>query len=296
MKILLFGGNGQLGSELRCTLPKFGTVDVCTRNEVDLTNGKAIRDRISSFCPDVIVNAAAYTAVDKAESERELAFFINSDAVAILADEARKKNIWLIHYSTDYVFDGMKKGSYTELDVTNPVNIYGKSKLAGEFSILSCGCKHLIFRTTWVIGKNGKNFVKTILRLSKERSSLNVVDDQYGVPTSTSLIAKVTGAAIEGISGLKPWPKGIYHLAPYGKTTWFGVAQTLLEYAKQQDFMYKSVLNPIPTTSYITPAKRPLNSLLNTNNLEQKLKFNFPHWKSDFLKIATDIIKDFESL
>lgn len=296
MKILLLGANGQLGHELKHKLPSVGNVKVCTRADVDLTNKASIITAIDTFQPDVIVNAAAYTTVDKAESEQELAFQINSNAVTILAQKAAERGIWLIHYSTDYVFDGSKQSPYTEADAPNPLNVYGESKLAGENAIKASGCHFLIFRTTWVIGEQGHNFARTILRVAKERDTLNIVHDQFGVPTAPKLIAKVTHAAIEMLSNKTPWPSGIYHLTPNGQTTWYDIAQTLLQIAEKHQLALSAnnnSLHPIQTKNYPTPAKRPKNSLLNTSKLEQLLNFDLPHWKDDFSIVANTIIKEF---
>lgn len=298
MRILLLGANGQLGQELSRTLHILGEVWSCGRAEVNLTDSAAILAAIDSFQPDVIVNAAAYTAVDRAEREPELAFEINANAVGVLANEAFKRDIWLIHYSTDYVFDGTKNTPYSEKDTPNPINVYGKSKLFGEQTIIASGCKYLIFRTSWVIGQEGQNFAKTILRLAKERTSLNVIDDQLGVPTTPSLIAKVTINAIEAIKSSTAWPLGIYNLAPQGKTTWFGIAKVLIKLAKQEQLQLKVIekeVHPILSVEYPTPANRPTNSLMITSKLKQHLNFNLPDWKSDFSKTAKNVIKDIKS-
>nr|VFK79281.1 MAG: dTDP-4-dehydrorhamnose reductase [Candidatus Kentron sp. SD] len=298
MRILLLGAGGQLGRELGRTLPDLGNVKVCGRADVDLTDKHSIIEAIDAFDPDVITNAAAYTAVDKAESERDLAFKINAEAVGILANEAVKRDVRFIHYSTDYVFDGSKKGSYVETDPPNPVNVYGASKLAGEKAIIASGCKHLIFRATWVIGRDGSNFAKTVLRLATERDTLGIVNDQFGVPTAPALIAKVTVAGIAAMATSNPWPSGIYHLAPHGETTWHGIARTLLQLAREARVPLAtdgSALHAITTAEYPTPAKRPLNSLLDTGKLEQQLDFKLPHWKIDFFKVANEIIEEFKS-
>jgi dTDP-4-dehydrorhamnose reductase len=299
MKILLLGANGQLGHELSRTLLALGEVKACGRAEVDMTNGHSIVNTIDAFKPDVIVNAAAYTAVDKAESECDLAFKVNAEAVRILADEATKRDIWLIHYSTDYVFDGSKTEPYLETDVPNPINVYGESKLAGEQAITGSGCKHLIFRTTWVIGKDGSNFAKTILRLASERDTLSIINDQFGVPTAPALIAKVTKAAIEAIATANHWPSGIYHLAPHGETTWHGIAQTLIQLAKEAHVPLatdESGLQAITTAEYPTAAKRPANSLLDTSKLEKQLKFNLPDWEDDFSLVVEGIIRELKAV
>ena len=298
MRILLLGANGQLGHELSRMLSTLGEVKACGRAEVDLTNKHSIITAVDTFKPDVIVNAAAYTAVDKAEIERDLAFKVNAEAVGILADEATKRDIWLIHYSTDYVFDGCKIEPYLETDVPNPINVYGESKLAGEQAITTSGCKHLIFRTTWVIGKDGSNFAKTVLRLVTKRDSLSIVNDQFGVPTAPSLITKVTKAAIESIVTAHHWPSGIYHLAPHGETTWYGIAHMLLQLAKEERLPLatdESALQAITTAEYPTLAKRPTNSRLDTSKLEKQLKFNVPDWKDDFSAVAEEIIKELKA-
>lgn len=298
MKILLLGTNGQLGQELHHALAFIGELKACGRDEVDFTNTHSIRKIIQTFQPDCIVNAAAYTAVDKAESERELAFQINAEAVAVLAQEAFQHHIWLIHYSTDYVFDGSKTEPYAETDPPNPINIYGESKLAGEQSIIASGCNHLVFRTTWIMGENGHNFAKTILRLAREKSSLNVINDQLGVPTTPALITQVTVTAIKAISAGKPWPVGLYHLTPQGQTTWYKMAKTLLQLAKEQGILLltdENALYPIKTSGYPTPAQRPANSLLDNSKLELLLNFSLPHWETGFLKVANKIIEELKS-
>jgi dTDP-4-dehydrorhamnose reductase len=297
MKILLFGANGQLGHELAFTLEKLGTLKACTRADADLTDSSSILAIIHAFQPDIIVNAAAYTAVDKAETERNTAFVINAEAIQILAHEAEKRDIHFIHYSTDYVFDGIKEQPYCETDTPNAINTYGESKLAGEIAIKKSRCKYLIFRTTWVIGQHGQNFAKTILRLAKDRDYLNVIDDQIGVPTSPALISEVTKSAIEAIYNSSPWPSGIYHLSPHGTTTWHGIANLLLRLAKKASLSLSTTeltLYPISTAEYPTPAKRPKNSLLQTDKLEHLLPFSLPNWEDDFSSVAKDIIKEYK--
>ena len=231
--------------------------------------------------PDVIVNAAAYTNVDSAETEKAMAYKVNSHAVLNLAKVCKENDIWLIHYSTDYVFDGKKTSPYTELHETSPINTYGKSKLQGEEAITQMGCKNLIFRTTWVIGKDGKNFAKTMLNLAKTRKSLSVIDDQIGVPTTPSLISKVTISAIKSILQDKPWPVGIYNLTPKGSTTWYGIAKITLSTAKEHGINLKvlpSNIKPIKSNQFKTVAERPKNSLLNTEKLSKQLDFELPDW------------------
>jgi dTDP-4-dehydrorhamnose reductase len=298
MKILLLGSNGQLGKELERQLSTVGSVAAFPRSALDITNHQAVADAIRAMHPNVIVNAAAYTAVDKAETDAEQAFAVNAEAVANLAQIAQKERAWLIHYSTDYVFDGSKPMPYLETDATNPINVYGASKLAGEEAITAADCQHLIFRTTWVIGKDGNNFAKTILRLAAERDSLKVISDQRGVPTSPALISKVTIDAIQAIKNGSAWTQGIYHLAPQGVSNWHEIAKTLIGYAEQQRVLFKTQvldIQAITTAEYPAAAKRPLNSQLDTSKLRAQLSFDLPYWKDDFTAVANDIIKELET-
>lgn len=299
MKILLLGSNGQLGRELERQLSSDGSVAAFPRSALDITNHRAVRDAILAIHPNIIVNAAAYTAVDKAETDAERANAVNAEAVANLAQIAQKEAAWLIHYSTDYVFDGNKPTPYIETDAPNPINVYGASKLAGETSIAAADCQHLIFRTSWVIGKDGNNFAKTILRLAAERNSLKVISDQLGVPTSPSLISKITIDAIRAFKQDKAWPQGIYHLAPQGVSSWHEIAKTLIVYAEQQRVRLNTQvadIQAITTAEYPTAAKRPLNSQLDTSKLRAQLSFDLPHWKDDFLAVASDIVKELETV
>ena len=297
MKILLLGASGQLGTELNRQLPLIAEIKAYTRSELDITDTQAVIETISSFKPNVIVNAAAYTAVDNAEEEKSLAYAINSDAVAVLAQQAAKQGAWLIHYSTDYIFDGEKTAPYTEMDAPNPINVYGASKLAGEEFIAASNCNHFIFRTTWVIGKDGRNFAKTILRLATQRDSLSVISDQYGVPTSPSLITNVTIDAIKAIKKQRAWPSGAYNLVPLGISTWHEVAQTLITIAEENSVplaISATDILAITTAEYLTPAKRPLNSRLETQKLSRQLSFHLPNWKDDFSAVAAEVIKEFK--
>ena len=299
MKILLLGSNGQLGRELERQLSSVGSVAAFPRSALDITNHRAVTDAILAIHPNIIVNAAAYTAVDKAETDVERANSVNAEAVTNLAQIAQKKGAWLIHYSTDYVFDGNKPTPYIETDAPNPINVYGASKLAGETAIAAVDCQHLIFRTSWVIGKDGNNFAKTILRLAAERNSLKVISDQLGVPTSPSLISKITIDAIRAIKQDKAWPQGIYHLAPQGVSSWHEIAQTLIVYAEQQRVQLNTqveCIQAITTAEYPTAAKRPLNSQLDTHKLRSQLSFDLPHWKDEFLAVASDIVKELETV
>jgi len=295
MKILLLGSNGQLGRELGRQLPEVGKVTALTRAELDITNHQEVWEAVKLNQPNIIINAAAYTAVDRAEAEVEYAYAINTDAVANLAQIANAERLWLIHFSSDYVFDGAKSGPYIETHPTNPINVYGASKLAGEKAISETNCQHLIFRTSWVIGKDGNNFAKTILRLASERDSLEIINDQIGVPTSPSLIAKVTIDAMNAIKQGSSWPQGIYHLAPQGKSNWHEIAQTLVVFAQQQLVplhVHPADIDPIKTKEYPTAAKRPLNSQLDTQKLSEQLSFDLPYWKDEFLGVARGIIEE----
>ncbi len=285
MKILITGSNGQVGFELARTLLPLGDVFVFSREQFDLTNLESCRATIQKIQPDVIVNAAAYTAVDKAETERETAFLINEKAVAVLAQEAKKLNALLIHYSTDYVFDGTKDSSYNEDDETNPLNVYGESKLAGEQAIQQSGADYLILRTTWVFASRGQNFVKSILRLAAEREELSIVADQIGAPTSARFIAEATAHILRQSQqerNAKTFKSEIYNLTNSGETSWFGFAEKIVELARQQKIELKNrTIHPIPTTAYPTPAKRPLNSRLSTQKLTQHCGIIIPSWENE---------------
>ena len=295
MKILLLGSNGQLGKELERQLSIVGSVAAFPRSALDITNHRAVLDTVRCINPSIIVNAAAYTAVDKAESDAEQAYAVNAKAVANLAQIAKAESAWLIHYSTDYVFNGSKPTRYVETDIPNPINVYGASKLAGEHAIVEADCQHLIFRTTWVIGKDGHNFAKTILKLATERKHLSVISDQLGVPTSPSLITTVTIDAIQAIKNNEAWAQGIYHLVPQGTSNWHEIAQTLVMFAKQQLIPLSASaanIQAIKTADYPAAAQRPLNSQLDSRKLCAQLSFDLPHWKADFLTVVSEIIKE----
>jgi dTDP-4-dehydrorhamnose reductase len=282
MKILLTGCNGQVGWELARTLLPLGEVVALNREQANFTDLKTLRATVQTICPDVIVNAAAYTAVDKAESERDLAFLINAEAVDVLAEEAKKLNALLIHYSTDYVFDGTKDAPYNENDVPNPLNVYGESKLAGEQAIQASGADYLIFRTTWVFAERGQNFVNSILRLAAEREELNIVADQIGAPTWARFIAEATAHSIRQAEierKAKIFESEILNLTSAGETSWQGFAEKIVEIARQQNRTLKNqAINPIPTSAYPIPAKRPLNSRLSTERLTERFNLVMPNW------------------
>ena len=294
MKVLLLGSAGQLGRALGRSLPAVGDLKQCDRGVADLTDFDSVIRILTSYQPDVIVNAAAYTAVDQAENNRELAFKVNAAAVGKLAGEAARRGIWLIHYSTDYVFDGSSRTPYSESDLPKPINVYGESKLEGERLITESGCKHYIFRLSWVIGEDGNNFAKTILRLAACKNRLEIVEDQFGVPTTPALVARVTLQAIRDTGSEKVWPSGIYHLAPRGITNWYRVAERLLNQAEAEsvELMLKAAaLEAISGASYFSAARRPDFSCFNTDKVERQLGFRLPHWESEFSQVANVLIK-----
>ena len=292
--ILLLGKNGQVGWELQRSLAPLGQLISLGRGECDLADPEHLRAVIRDVNPCVIVNAAAYTAVDKAESESERAMVINGIAPGILAAEAKKRGAWLLHYSTDYVFDGNKPDAYVEEDETQPLSVYGATKLAGEQAILQSGCRHLIFRTSWVFAARGGNFAKTMLRLAQQRELLNVVGDQFGAPTSAELIADISAFCLR--DALRPHGdslQGLYHLAAAGETSWHGYAQFVLARAAQAGVALKCPperVASIPTTDYPLPAKRPANSRLATSKLQQAFGLTLPHWSYHAERMLTEIL------
>ena len=296
MKILLFGKNGQVGWELQRSLAPLGELIALnsTSEEFcgDLTDLAGIRQTIRKIAPDIIVNAAAYTAVDKAESEAELAHILNAQAPGILAQEAKQLNAWLIHYSTDYVFNGSGDQPHLETDVTDPLNVYGKTKLEGENNIIASECLHLIFRTSWVYAVNGNNFVKTILRLAHQRDKLTIVNDQIGSPTGAELIADITADVLLSLKHQSE-VSGVYHLTAKGYTSWYEFAGFILEHARRTNFPLKiqsDALLPIMSVEFPLPAERPLNSRLNTYKLEKTFALNLPAWQVGVFRTLTEIL------
>jgi dTDP-4-dehydrorhamnose reductase len=294
-KIVVFGRSGQVGWELRHKLACLGQVTGVEYPEVDFKNPESVRDALRSAQPEVIINAAAYTAVDKAESEPEMAMAINGAAPAVIAEEAKRLGSILVHYSTDYVFDGAKQSPYVETDATNPINVYGKTKLAGDEAIQASGCEYLILRTSWVYGARGNNFLLTMLRLAGEREELRIVDDQTGGPTSSECIAQATAdilAQVLGPSGSGlDGRSGVYNLTNAGETTWFGFAQALLGRAARNLGTATPKLIPIPTSEFPRPAKRPTNSRLSCQRLEETFGVRMPHW-DDALSLVLDTLRD----
>lgn len=284
-KILLVGKNGQVGWELQRTLATLGDVVAVDRQGMDLANPDSIRSVIRTIRPSLIVNAAAYTAVDKAESEPELAMAINGIAPGIMAEEAKQLGAAMVHYSTDYVFDGTKTSPYTEEDTPNPVSIYGKTKLAGEQAVQAAGIPHLIFRTSWVYGLRGRNFLLTILRLAKERDELRIVDDQIGAPTWSRMIAEATGQVLSQSPSVLAAKSGIYNMMAAGQISWYGFANAILEsmalqgvHSPLETYYSLPKLIPIPTSEYPLPASRPLNSALSSVKLNRTFGAALPAW------------------
>ncbi|MBF8742354.1 dTDP-4-dehydrorhamnose reductase [Pseudomonas guariconensis] len=295
MKILLLGKDGQVGWELQRSLAPLGEVlALNSRSEGfcgDLADLPGLARTVQDWAPDVIVNAAAYTAVDKAESEREQAFRVNAEAVGVLAEAAAASGALLVHYSTDYVFPGQGVTPWRETDDLGPLNVYGQSKLAGEQAIQASGCKHLIFRTCWVYAARGNNFARTMLRLASERDTLGVIDDQFGAPTGAELIADVTAHAIVA-TRRDAALSGLYHLAAAGETTWCGYARFVLEQAAAAGVALKvsaEAVNALTTDAYPTPAKRPANSRLDTHKLEKAFGLRLPEWQQGVARMLTEI-------
>jgi dTDP-4-dehydrorhamnose reductase len=275
VRILLTGPTGQVGAALLETLPRLGEVVAAGHARLDLANPDSIRRAVSAARPGVIVNAAAYTAVDKAESERDAAFAVNATAPGVLAEEAKRTGALLVHYSTDYVFDGGKATPYVESDPPDPINAYGESKLAGEQAVAKSGCRHLVLRTSWVYGPRGKNFYLTMLRLAKERPELKVVDDQVGAPTSSLEIARATALLIgKGAEGL-------YHMTAAGETTWCGFARAILGRAG-----IATPVAAIRTEDYPAPAKRPRNSRLDCARLRADFGVVLAPWEEGLAEVT----------
>ncbi len=271
MKILLTGSGGQLGWELAHALSPLGEMVAFNHAGLDLADPDRIRSTLRELKPEVLVNAAAYTAVDRAESEPEAAFAINARAPGILAEEAGRLGALLIHYSTDYVFDGTKAEPYAESDAPNPINVYGASKLEGEKAIRASGARHWIFRTSWVYAPQGKNFFLTILRLAREGKPLRVVADQFGAPTSAAMLARATAKALTNHA---PPPSGVYHMTAAGRTSWHGFASAILA-----EFGLHNPITAIPSNEYPLPAKRQANSVLDNSRLTADFGIRLPDWK-----------------
>jgi dTDP-4-dehydrorhamnose reductase len=296
MKIVLFGRGGQVGRELEQVLPSLGQLAAFGRDQADLERPDAVQALLRRESPDIVVNAAAYTAVDKAESEPEKARQINADTVGIIATETARLGGWLVHYSTDYVFDGAKSDSYVETDPTGPLGVYGATKLAGERLVAASGCRHLVFRTSWVYAAHGSNFIRTILRLGQEREELSIVDDQIGAPTSAARIAAVTVAAIRTLAGGEGElpASGIYHLAATGATSWHGLAKLVVAAAHAGGLPLRvdaDRIRPIPSSAWPQVARRPANSRLDTAKLQRTFDLILPPWQDDVRDVVAALLQ-----
>lgn len=300
MKVLLFGKTGQVGWELQRALAPLGELVAPDYNSrelwADFRRPERLAETIRAVNPNVIVNAAAHTAVDKAESEPDNARAINALAPAILAQEARRLDAWLVHYSTDYVFDGSGSKPWRETDTTGPLNIYGSTKLEAEKAIFDSGCRHLIFRTSWVYATRGGNFPKTMLHLAQERERLTVIDDQVGAPTGADLLADVTAHAVRTATQqpVAEALSGIYHVVAAGETSWYGYAQFVLDFGRKAGVRLKigpEGIAPVPSSSFPSPAARPKNSRLDTGKFRSTFDLNLPPWQTGVARLLTEIFE-----
>jgi len=297
MKILLLGKGGQVGWELQRSLAPLGELIALDFDSTplcgDFTNLAGLAETVRKVAPDIIVNAAAHTAVDKAESEPDLARTINALVPQVLAQEAQRLGAWLVHYSTDYVFDGTGERPWREDDATAPLSVYGATKLEGERAIIASGCKHLIFRTSWVYGARGGNFAKTMLRLAQERDSMKVIADQFGAPTGADLLADVTAHALR-TALQKPAVSGLYHVVAGGVTTWHAYASLVIAYARARGVPIKvaaEAIQAVATRAFPTPAQRPHNSRLDTCKLQHSFGLTLPDWQSGVTRMLTEILE-----
>jgi dTDP-4-dehydrorhamnose reductase len=296
-RILLFGMNGQLGWELQRALAPLGELVALDSRPVgplhaDFTHPEALAATVRAVRPDVIVNAAAHTAVDKAESEPRLAHTVNAEAPAVLAREAAAIGAWMVHYSTDYVFDGSGIRPWAEDDPTGPLNEYGRSKLEGERAVRASGCRHLLLRTSWIYAARGQNFVRTMLRLAAERERLEVVDDQVGAPTGAELLADITAHALRAVLQ-RPELSGTYHAAAGGQTSWHGYACHAIDYARaarQPVRVADGAIVAVPSSAYPTPARRPANSRLDTRRLCETFDLRLPHWSVGVERMLREVL------
>lgn len=311
MKILLLGRDGQVGWELQRSLAPLGELVALGRDASsnpegwcgDLTQVDALTASIRAIRPDGIVNAAAHTAVDRAESEPELAHQVNAQGPAVLGQEAQKLGAWVVHYSTDYVFDGSGDIPWREDDATCPQNVYGQSKLAGELALAKYCSRHIILRTSWVYGSRGANFAKTMLRLAATRSTLNVINDQWGAPTGADLLADVTAHVLRQVTanddvGLQALHAGVYHLAAAGHTTWFDYANFVIQQAVDAQAATKIIatqVNPVDSAAFVTAARRPQNSRLNTHKLQSVFKLRLPLWEAGVARMLSEINYDYNT-
>ncbi|HTB97728.1 MAG TPA: dTDP-4-dehydrorhamnose reductase [Terracidiphilus sp.] len=295
-KVLILGSNGQVGLELQRSFHGFGEIVTADRSIVDLTRPDSIRDFVRHTQPGIILNAAAYTAVDKAESEPDLAYAINAEAPRVLAEEAAQLGAIFVHYSTDYIFNGQKESAWLEEDPPEPINIYGRSKLHGEQAIQAACRRFLIFRTSWVYGPHGRNFLLTMLRLGRERDELSIVDDQMGAPTSSVEIANATRAVLDSVHATQSgeqWP-GVYHMSCAGSTSWCGFSRSIFQRAGELLQGRSPIVHPIPSTQYPTPAKRPANSVLSNEKLRQVFNVQLKPWESALDSVMKTLLADAE--
>ncbi len=293
VKILLIGKNGQLGFEIHKLLLKFKNFLAVGRDELDLADKKKIRRLIQSYKPNIIINAAAFTEVDNAETKKKISLAINQYAPKIIAEESDKLSSLFIHFSSDYVFDGNKKSPYNENDITNPLNFYGFSKLGGELAVKTHCKKYIILRTSWVVGNHGKNFIKKILDIASKNDTLKVVSDQFGAPTSTKFLAKITIKLIQRYNAKKKLHYGLYHASALGSISWFDLAYYIIKYCKIKNKMkiklpLKNII-PILSSEFKTLAERPKYSVLDNTKLKKKFKFRQTTWKNEINKILNDI-------
>ena len=296
MNILLLGKSGQVGWELQRSLAVLGRVTALDHDSTehcgDFANPEGVRETVRALRPDVIVNAAAHTAVDKAESEPEIARLLNATTPGVLAEEAARLGAWLVHYSTDYVFDGSGTRPWVETDTPAPLSVYGATKLEGEQHIQQTGCRHLILRTSWVYAARGGNFAKTMLRLGSERERLTVIDDQWGAPTGADLLADVTAHAVRHLQS-RPGDGGLYHCVASGETNWHSYAKYVLEHARQAQpaiELKATEVAPVPTSAFPTPARRPHNSRLDTTRLQTTFGLVLPPWQQGVARMLTEIL------
>ena len=296
MNILLLGKSGQVGWELQRSLAVLGRVTALDHDSTehcgDFANPEGVRETVRALRPDVIVNAAAHTAVDKAESEPEIARLLNATTPGVLAEEAARLGAWLVHYSTDYVFDGSGTRPWVETDAPAPLSVYGATKLEGEQHIQQTGCHHLILRTSWVYAARGGNFAKTMLRLGGERERLTVIDDQWGAPTGADLLADVTAHAVRHLQS-RPGDGGLYHCVASGETNWHSYAKYVLEHARQAQpaiELKATEVAPVPTSAFPTPARRPHNSRLDTTRLQTTFGLALPPWQQGVARMLTEIL------
>jgi dTDP-4-dehydrorhamnose reductase len=287
-RILLLGAAGQLGMQLKKKLSGQTDLIALTRSEVDFADPDAVRKAVRDAAPEVVINAAAYTAVDRAESEQDLAYKVNAVSPGVLAEEVARRGGWLLHYSTDYVFDGSGTKPWQETDPTGPLGVYGQTKLAGELAISETGCRHITMRTSWVYAAEGKNFLHTMLRLGRERDQLKVVDDQIGAPTSAEAITQASLVVLDALPGLSTDAQGTYHLACGGQTSWCGFASAI--FAAFASTQRAPELIPIPTESYPTPAQRPKNSRLDCARFRAQFDFAMPGWEAALQDVSQALV------